>query len=184
MLLAAVLLSVADQVTVNLHSALLTPLLTPLEAVRASVESWLPLSPAMLLLLPLRGRQWSSQESSGGFSSVVSDAVQGSSNATAATGSGGASEALLTINLAGGKWEGQSGMESLMLGVVPALTASVTSGFGSMYCQWASQVRGGERVTGREGNRARDGSSGGAACTANGRCCRCEVVRRSRDASV
>ncbi|GJP43846.1 hypothetical protein CLOM_g3252 [Closterium sp. NIES-68] len=53
----------------------------------------------------------------------------GSGKATSARngGSGGLTESLAA---------------SVVLGVIPMLAASVTSGFGSMYCQWVSQVKG------------------------------------------
>ncbi|CAI5973340.1 unnamed protein product [Closterium sp. NIES-64] len=60
------------------------------------------------------------------------------------------------LSLWGGKGAGEGGGErkggsgglteslaaSVVFGVVPMLAASVTSGFGSMYCQWISQVKG------------------------------------------
>ncbi|CAI5469909.1 unnamed protein product [Closterium sp. Yama58-4] len=60
------------------------------------------------------------------------------------------------LSLWGGKGAGEGGGErkegsgglteslaaSVVFGVVPMLAASVTSGFGSMYCQWVSQVKG------------------------------------------
>ncbi|CAI5504962.1 unnamed protein product [Closterium sp. Naga37s-1] len=51
----------------------------------------------------------------------------GSSKASAGGGSGGLTESLAA---------------SVLFGAIPMLAASVTSGFGSMYCQWVSQVKG------------------------------------------
>ncbi|CAI5960337.1 unnamed protein product [Closterium sp. NIES-64] len=49
----------------------------------------------------------------------------GSSKASAGGGSGGLTESLAA---------------SVLFGAIPMLAASVTSGFGSMYCQWVSQL--------------------------------------------
>ncbi|CAI5461163.1 unnamed protein product [Closterium sp. Yama58-4] len=56
---------------------------------------------------------------------------EGAGSGKASAGGGGGSGGL-TESLAA----------SVVFGVVPMLAASVTSGFGSMYCQWVSQVKG------------------------------------------